>query len=147
LLCGFVFCLLGLLSFLATSAYNTTFFPQKGFNPYLGPLVLGGLFFVLGISLMCAGFMVYSVPDRILYAITDRRIIILCGGRERQVASYSKRAIAHIHCIERPDGSGDLFFFGNANDVPSHSKRLGTFATISSVRQVEQLLLEMFEES
>ena len=65
---------LGLLFTIATSAYNIVRFPDRDFNPFAGPLVLGGLFFLMGILVICCGRSVHPTPKNIFYAITDRRV-------------------------------------------------------------------------
>jgi hypothetical protein len=148
---------LGLLFTIATSVYNIVRFPDRDFNPFAGPLVLGGLFFLMGILVICCGRSVHSPPKNIFYAITDRRVIILCKyDRDLHVISYGKLAIHQIQRIEHPDGSGDLIFSGNAptygnfstnaNKAPYNS-RLGAFTEIPNVRHVEQKLIKMLNET
>ena len=75
---------------------------------------LGGLFFLMGILVICCGRSVHPTPKNIFYAITDRRVIILYKhDRDLHVMSYNKWTIHQIQRIEHPDGSGDLIFSGN----------------------------------
>lgn len=71
--------------------------------------------------------------------------------------SYGKRALSQIQRFERPDGSGDLIFAGNPaiyNNYSSNvnygtynTSRQGAFTAIPNVRQVEQVLLRMLNET
>ena len=131
-------------------------FPPGSQAGSLGLFIPGGVFFLLGLIYLIIG-LVGSFPSRnALYAITNRRVIILRSGRYLSVSSYSKRAITQVHRIERPDGSGDLIFVGNlpyggygnnqSNAGISSTGRLGAFSAIPNVRLVEQKLIRMINE-
>ena len=114
------------------------------FIPGLALFIPGCVFFVLGLSYLLIG-LVGSFPSRnTLYAITNRRVIILRSGRNARVSSYPKRAITQVQHIERPDGSGDLVFAGNP--AYGNSGRVGAFSALQDVRLVEQKLIRMLNE-
>lgn len=96
-----------------------------------------------------------------LFAITDRRAIIIRQGPSLTARSYFSNDIGPITCVERPDGSGNLFFahsrgssyaynpaYNNTNPFPYYprynSQAVG-FEAIPNVREVERLLRRTFK--
>lgn len=147
---GLLLLLIGLI--LLLSPLSSSGFPAG----LLGLFIPGGVFSVLGLVYLIIGLVGFSSPGNMLYAITNQRAIILRSGRYLSVSSYSKRAIGQVHRIERPDGSGDLIFAGNApygsygsnqsNAGTASTGRPGTFSALPNVRLVERILLKMLTE-
>ena len=115
---------------------------------FAGFLVPGSIFFLLGVIFLIVGQTARFMPKSTFYAITDRRVIILRGGRYLRVISYETRAIHQVQRLERPDGSGDLIFSGLASTYPGvygnnayNASRQYAFNAIPNVRQAEQKLL------
>lgn len=89
-----------------------------------------------------------------LYAITNRRVIIMRTGRLLRVDSYNKESIRQVRRIERADESRDLpiatqtgpVYPGNSNYNHMINGQ-GTFAAIANVHQVEKKLLSMLYEA
>ncbi len=116
------------------------------FIPGLALFIPSGVFFLLGLIYLLIG-LVGSFPSRnTLYAITNRRVIILRSGRNTRVSSYPKRAITQVQHIERPDGSGDLIFVGNPAYGASSFGLVGAFSALPDVHLVEQKLIRMLNE-
>lgn len=123
---------------------------------FLGALIPGGIFFLLGLVFLIVGGVAHFSARTACYAITSRRVLILRPGRYLQAISYRKRAITRVQRFERPDGSGDLVFWGSfspsspvygSNGSPASVTRgAGVFAAVARVRAVEQVLLNMLEE-
>src|SRR5207245_2295908 len=104
------------------------------FIPGLALFIPGVVFFLLGLIYLLIG-LVGSFPSRnTLYAITNRRVIMLRSGRNTRVSSYPRHAITQVQHIERPDGSGDLIFAGNP--AYGSSGRVGAFSALPDVRLV-----------
>ena len=131
--------------------------PSASSGGFLGALIPGGVFFILGLVFFIVGQTVRFPTRNAFYAITDQRVIIMNSGRYLRVVSYGKRAITQVQRIERPDGSGDLVFSGNpspygasygnnTSNSNSNSGRLGVFTALPNVRVVEQRLLRMLDE-
>lgn len=133
------------------------FYPSPPPEAFLGALIPGGIFFILGLIFLIIGSIVRSPNRNTLYAITNRRAIIFRTGRYLRVTSYSGRAITQVQRFERPDGSGDLIFsgiplsyggsYGNSNYDSYNTGRQGIFAAIPNVRQAEQKLLSITRDS
>lgn len=157
LILGLVFLPIGVVAvIIGLALLLSSVFPPGAQAGLLGLFIPGGVFFVLGLVYLIIG-LVGSFPSRnALYAITNRRVIIVRPGRYLSVSSYGKRAITQVHRIEHPDGSGDLIFVGNppygsygnnqSNAGTSSTGRLGAFSAIPNVRMVEQKLIRMINE-
>jgi hypothetical protein len=157
LILGLVFLPIGLLAVLiGLILLLSSVFPPGFQAGSLGLFIPGGVFFVLGLIYLLIGLVGFFPSRSTLYAITNRRVIILRLGRYLGVSSYGKRAITQVHRFERPDGIGDLIFVGNppygsygnnqSNAGTSITGRLGAFSAIPNVRLAEQKLLRMLSE-
>ncbi len=110
---------------------------------------LFGLPFVLiGFGMLLSPFWVYKKAKTTVYAITDRRAIVIDGGRSRAVTSYPfEKWEGEITRKERTDGSGSLFFsttYSRDSDGDVRVKKKG-FDGIFQVRDVEAKLLRALE--
>jgi hypothetical protein len=71
-------------------------FPPEARLSLLGVFIPGGVFFLLGIIYFLIGIAGFSPPRNVLYAITNRRVIILRPGRYLRASSYpTARALLH----------------------------------------------------
>lgn len=136
---GLLFLLLGLILTLEIS----DIFSSGG---YIGFIVPGGIFFLLGITFLFVGRFAHFSNRSAFYAITNRRVIILRSGRYLRVLSYDVRGITQVQRFERPDGSGDLAFSGMSlssgmnNNVYTMAQQ-HTLSAIPNVRLAERRLL------
>ena len=55
----------------------------------------------------------------LVYAVTDRRLLILRGGPKPRVRSFGPADLKELEVQERPDGSGDLIFQRRTVLVPA----------------------------
>lgn len=152
---GLVFMPIGLVAvIIGLALLLSSVFPPDSRAGLLGLFIPGGVFFLLGLVYLIIGLVGFFPTRNALYAITNRRVIILRPGRYLNVSSYSKHAITQVHRVERPDGSGDLVFIGNPpyysnsgnNQSTSSTGRPGAFSAIPNVRLAEQKLLRMLNE-
>jgi hypothetical protein len=154
LILGLIFLPIGLVAvIIGMTLLLSSVIPPPSRAGLLGLFIPGGVFFVLGLAYLLIGLVGFFPSRNTLYAITNRRVIILRYGRYVQASSYGKRAITQVHRIERPDGSGDLIFIGNppygsnqSNAGTSSTGRLGVFSAIPNVHFVEQKLIRMLNE-
>jgi hypothetical protein len=157
LILGLVFLPIGLLAvIIGLILLLSSVIPPGSQASLLGLFIPGGTFFVLGLIYLIIGLVGFSPSRNTLYAITNRRVIILRPGRYTRASSYGKRAITQVHRIERPDGSGDLIFVGNPpygsygnnqyNSGTYNTGRQGAFSALPNVRLVEQKLIRMLNE-
>ena len=107
-------------------------------------LIPGFIILIIGVSLFILGKLNPFTPKSTFYAITNQRIIILCGGRYLRVISFDRQAIKQVQRFEYPDGSGNLIFSGipgvYSNNAGSMSSQW-SFRAIPNVRLAEQKLL------
>lgn len=159
LIVGSIFLPLGLLLLMIGVIVLSMLYYSGNAAASLGLFIPGGVLLIEGMIFFLIGIVGRSPDQKMLYAITDRRVIILREGRHLRVSSYTSRAISQVHRIERADGSGDLIFSGNqssysfgyaGDNASSYNSayrlaRLGAFTAIPNVRQVEQKLLRMLD--
>jgi hypothetical protein len=131
------------------------------FNPIFIPagilLLLSLIFTIVGLVLRHS----FLGRDE-LYAITDKRIIIIRKGRYLSVTSYGKEDIGIITRIERDNRYGDIIFapqsfvtsYGahqhtssnsSTSTVSTSSLSAGQFSGIANVLEVERLLRRTFK--
>lgn len=99
-------------------------------------------FLAIGFGMLSSPLWMYLRARRTLYAVTDRRVLVIVCGRSRTVRSYCRGDIGNIERTERADGSGDLSFARNVAIDGSGNQRAETvrFVGVADVRSVEQLL-------
>lgn len=108
-------------------------------------IVIGTFSFIVGLLCLRLGFSTRFSSQKMFYAITNRRVMILCRGRYLLVTSYSKRAITQIQRVERSDGLSDLIIVaGSTSNVVSN--RQNTLMAIPNLRQVEHKLITLLNE-
>jgi hypothetical protein len=111
---------------------------------------LFGLPFVaVGLGMLSLPYFVYSRAKRTVYAITDRRAMIIVAGSTRSVESYGPADFGSLKRVERADGTGDLIFLtteGRARRGSATKRDLG-FLAIPDVGGVERIFKETFKAS
>ncbi|MFA6280273.1 MAG: hypothetical protein WC612_05735 [Bdellovibrionales bacterium] len=108
------------------------------------------VFPLFGLPFIAVGFFMLARPfiegrraRKTIYAITDRRALVIRQGALREVASYSfDSSEFEISRKERADGSGSLFFASSQMVGKAGNSRLTKkgFEHIGDVRQVEEKL-------
>jgi hypothetical protein len=113
---------------------------------------LFGLPFVLiGLGMLSAPFILLARARKTVYAITDRRILIVTTGNKgrRKVESRSLKDIKpELARKENKDGSGSLFL-GSGFDVEqpfAPNMKLRGFEQVPQVREVEAKLRRAMED-
>lgn len=114
------------------------------------PLAFVAVFVMQVCSLLLLAFGAYMIfypywamrrARRIVYVITDRRVIQIESRRHLAVNSYLPAELLKLECRESKDGSGDIIFCQTQrkqNGKQQASKE--GFLCIDSVRKVERLL-------
>lgn len=80
--------------------------PESRFDsilPLLAPLLMA-------LAMALAPLWAYLYAGRLLYAITDRRVVVVREGRVRRLRSYPLSGIALTDLKVRADGTGDVLF-------------------------------------
>ncbi len=103
--------------------------------PWLLPL--GGTF-LFGLLLVLEPLWAAYRARTTLYAISDRRLLIVNLFPLREIQSFPPEDLNMLECTERPDGSGDLVFreIVTGSGRSRQTKRFGFFG-VPEVRRVE----------
>ena len=111
-----------------------------------GPWALFPLFgvpFVLvGVGIVAMPLWAYLGAQKTVYAVTDRRALIIGAGPMKGVQSFTRADIGDVSRVESANGSGSVFFATRLVTTRSgiaNGGRIG-FVGIPDVRQVEQLI-------
>lgn len=140
-------------------AAGITSLVSSGFRGVGAPGGLGLIslvFPLFGIPFVLVGLWMLTMPAReaargarMLYAVTNRRALILEGGSETKVKSYTPRDMQNLERTERADGSGDLIF--------SRERRVGAkgrsyfepigFFGVPDVRTAEAILRQAMQSN
>jgi len=115
---------------------------DSGGSPFM---LLWGVPFILG----GAGMVLYApaslwLAHRIVYAVTDRRLMIVHDLAGRWVESFGRSDINALDIAERSDGSGDVVFWERVvrGEESDETRRRGFFG-IAAVRDVARLVDEL----
>lgn len=73
-------------------------------------LIMGLGFASGGIWQFISPAIAFATARRTVYAVTNRRAIILQASRRQKVSSYLRPAMRHFVVLRRRDGSGDIVF-------------------------------------
>ncbi len=86
----------------------------------------------------------YLTGRRTLYAITDRRVLVLTAGRSGKVQALHPTAAAEIQYTPRDYGSGDLHFVAYRDD--GHMRHVA-FLGVSDAKRAAQLLEDLAQQA
>ena len=114
----------------------------------IGDILFQGSFVAIGVGMLAAPIWGYLKARKTVYAITDRRILIIVAGRSKKVQSHGEGDIGNIERVERADGSGDLTFAKHIYKDGEGSQRANDvkFVGIPEVRVVEDLVRKTFHK-
>lgn len=99
-------------------------------------------FLLVGLGMIFGPLWAFLGARNTIYAVTDRRAMIVTGSRTKSVRSFTRDEIGEITRVERPDGTGSLMFASvSRTSSKGHISvsRVG-FEGIPDVRRVEQLI-------
>lgn len=121
---------------------------SPGFPWVLFPL-FGAPFLLIGLGMLAAPLLAFVAAGRTLYAVTNRRAMIVSRLFSTSVRSYVHAEIHDLQRIERAGGEGDVFFAHR--DLVTRSggvvrKRIG-FLGIPDARSVEQLIRSRLQQA
>jgi hypothetical protein len=121
--------------------------PEFTFDSLLGIWPFFGLLVALfGLTLLALPWLAYRKATRTVYAITDRRCLIIIAGKRNYVDAYGQEDISAIKRIERRNGTGDLIFTASSAGAAKDLTRVGkaVFYGIPGVRQAEETARRAF---
>jgi hypothetical protein len=109
---------------------------REGFDFF--PL-FGLPFLLIGITMLLRPLREYFKAHRIVYAVTNRRALILQLGKSKKITGYSIDEIGQVTRIENAEGIGDLYFSVNSPVMINRTgrfRRIG-FRAIAQPKQAE----------
>lgn len=96
------------------------------------PLV-GLPFVAIGIGMLAQPFVPFWQGGRVLFVVTDRRVLRFRAGRSLSVDAVPADRIGFVRRRERPDGSGELALTLKAGRGLKGTKRLFCIGTVEDV--------------
>lgn len=128
----------------------------RSFGPGATFGLFGLPFIAIGIGLLTAPLWMARKAQRTVYAVTDKRAVILEGGfgGSFSVRSLAPPLLADRARNQRADGSGDLVFtrtrqteWRSTSDGPRSSTSVAGFYAVADVKAVDDLIQDTFEKS
>ena len=128
---------------IASAASATSGASGDGFPGAIFPL-FGVPFLLIGLGMLLAPVWAYRSARSTVYAVTDRRVMVITAAKTVGVRSFTPDDIGDLVRVEGPDGYGTLKFGATPNLEVRDGMRLslGVFVGIPEVRRVEQLIRE-----
>jgi hypothetical protein len=115
-------------------------------------VLIGAIFLIpfvaVGFGMIITPFWVHRKAKHTVYAITDKRLVIVTEGRSRKVQSVEPAAMQAFTRTEKRDGSGSLKITlgfkkdSDGDTVETHE----TLSYVPGVRRAEQLLQELRQQ-
>ncbi|HKP84987.1 MAG TPA: hypothetical protein VJZ26_02750 [Blastocatellia bacterium] len=105
--------------------------------------LFGVPFVLVGLGLLTSPYWLYKKAKLTVYALTNRRAMIITGHATRKIQSFAGGDIGLIERTERANGRGDVIFA--TVETKKNSQQVG-FMGISDARRVERLLLDVFKK-
>lgn len=106
--------------------------------------IFGLPFIAVGLWMLWKPIRAMRQAGQTLYALTDRRIVRLVGGRQRELHSVLLDQIGPINRRELPDGTGHLSIATHSTTDSDGDRRTETFDVLGvpGVARLERLILE-----
>lgn len=139
----------GFALFWMNTAYRGTQHLSRAHNSFTSAFAVFPLFgipfFLIGAGIVLAPVWVYLKGRNGVYAVTNRRVMIITGKTTRAVQSITASDIVEVNHRERPDGSGDVMIRTNAvtrtNNMTSQVT-VGLFG-VPNVKHVAELVMNL----
>src|SRR5262245_25640227 len=138
----------GFAAFWMYTAFTMTSKPGSPPGPWMFFPLFGIPFLLIGLGMLTAPLWAFLAAARTLYAVTNKRAMIVSRVFSTSVRSYLHADIHDLQRVERGGGEGDVFFANR--DIVTRSggvvrKRIG-FLGIPDVRSVEQLIRSRLQQ-
>jgi Bacterial PH domain len=114
----------------------------KGFSVF--PL-FGVPFLLVGLGVTLTPLWAFLTGRSTVYAVTNQRVMVISGGTNRSVKSYTPADIVSVEHRERPDGSGDIVILttGITRTNNSVSQIKVALLGVPNVKQVAQQVMTL----
>ena len=107
--------------------------------------IFGLPFLLVGVGMVLAPLWAFLKGCNTVYAVTDKRVMIITGSGTRVVKSCTPADIASVDYRERPDGSGDIVIATNSQIRTNNSVsqiKVGLYG-VSNVKEVARQVLNL----
>jgi len=104
--------------------------------------LFGVPFVLVGLGMLTSPYWLYKKAKLTVYALTNRRAMIITGRATKKVQSFAASDMGLIERTERANGRGDVMFA--TVEVKKGTQQIG-FMGISNARRVERILLDTFK--
>jgi hypothetical protein len=121
---------------------------SEGFHPLMLFPLFGLPFVAIGLAMMFSPIWSYLKDLKTVYAITNKRVIIMTGGKSLEVKSLKADSIKELTRRERGH-TGDLIISHinwRDSDNDLHTKEIGLF-NIPEVREAQKALQKLIEQN
>ena len=141
----------GFALFWMTAAYRGTHAISKSAsaNPIAGVFsffpLFGLPFLLIGLGIVFAPLLAYFKAQKTAYAVTDKRVLVITGGRARTVRSCTPADIVSVDHREREGGTGDVIIRTNSIMQTRNSLSQMTVGLlgVNNVKEVVRLVLNL----
>ncbi len=140
----------GFALFWITAAYRGSHAISKSSNNPIGGVfsffpLFGLPFLFIGLGIVFAPLLAYFKAQKTAYAVTDKRVLVITGGRTRTIKSCTPADIVSVDHRERAGGTGDVVIRTNSLMQTSNSISQSTVGLlgVSNVKEVARLVLNL----
>ena len=139
--------------FWMTAAYRGTHAMSKSSaNPIAGVFsffpLFGLPFLFIGTGIVFAPLLAYRKGLKTVYAVTDKRVLVITDGRTRSVRSCTPADIIAVDHRERAGGTGDVIIRTNSIIQQRNSLSQSTIGLlgVNNVKEVARLVLNLHSQ-
>ena len=140
----------GFALFWITVAYRGSHAVSKSASNPIGGVfslfpLFGLPFLLIGLGVVFSPLLAYFKAQKTVYAVTDKRVLVVICGRTRTVRSCTPADIVSVDHRERAGGTGDVII-GTTSIMPTRnslSQMTVGLLGVSNVKEVARLVLNL----
>jgi Bacterial PH domain len=143
----------GFALFWMTAAYRGSHAMSKASTNPIGGVfsffpLFGLPFLLIGLGIVFAPLLTYFKAQKTAYAVTDKRVLVITGGRTRTVRSCTPADIVSVDHREREGGTGDVIIRTNSIMQTRNSLSQMTIGLlgVNNVKEVARLVLNLHSQ-
>ena len=99
-------------------------------------------FIFIGLCGLSTPFWIQNKAKKTVYAVTNLRLLICVFGKTINIQAFHPKDVTHINRLEKPNGSGDLYFLTQHwldSDGDARTLKEG-FKAVRDVKNVERII-------
>jgi hypothetical protein len=141
----------GFAFFWITMAYRGTHAISKSSNAIARGFsffpLFGLPFLLIGLSVVFSPLLAYRKGLKTVYAVTNKRVLVIVDGRTRTVRSCTPADIVSVDHRERAGGTGDVIIRTNSIMQTRNSPMTISLLGVSNVKEVARLALNLHSQN